>query len=88
MNNVSIYHYVITAPTKPPRPRACALGCQQEPRRWNMATYVDILKSEFPEIDTEVFDYITGESLVMKRKALLYYSCAETAYYKVYIVMK
>lgn len=26
-----------------------------------MATYVDILKSEFPEIDSEVFDYITGE---------------------------
>ncbi|KAJ8410667.1 hypothetical protein AAFF_G00186240 [Aldrovandia affinis] len=25
-----------------------------------MATYVDILKSEFPEIDTQVFDYITG----------------------------
>ncbi|XP_054452250.1 ATP-binding cassette sub-family F member 3 [Anoplopoma fimbria] len=25
-----------------------------------MATYVDILKSEFPEIDTEVFAYITG----------------------------
>ncbi|KAE8294788.1 ATP-binding cassette sub-family F member 3 [Larimichthys crocea] len=25
-----------------------------------MATYVDILKSEFPEIDCEVFDYITG----------------------------
>ncbi|KAL6104886.1 ATP-binding cassette sub-family F member 3 [Pungitius pungitius] len=25
-----------------------------------MATYVDILKSEFPEIDTEVFNYITG----------------------------
>uniref|UniRef100_A0A673W1H5 ATP-binding cassette sub-family F member 3 n=1 Tax=Salmo trutta TaxID=8032 RepID=A0A673W1H5_SALTR len=25
-----------------------------------MATYVDILKSEFPEIDTEVFEYITG----------------------------
>ncbi|XP_030631608.1 ATP-binding cassette sub-family F member 3 isoform X1 [Chanos chanos] len=25
-----------------------------------MATYVDILNSEFPEIDTEVFDYITG----------------------------
>uniref|UniRef100_W5N8T2 ATP-binding cassette sub-family F member 3 n=1 Tax=Lepisosteus oculatus TaxID=7918 RepID=W5N8T2_LEPOC len=25
-----------------------------------MATYVDILRSEFPEIDTEVFDYITG----------------------------
>uniref|UniRef100_A0A8P4G6S1 ABC transporter domain-containing protein n=1 Tax=Dicentrarchus labrax TaxID=13489 RepID=A0A8P4G6S1_DICLA len=25
-----------------------------------MATYVDILKSEFPEIDSEVFDYITG----------------------------
>lgn len=27
-----------------------------------MATYVDILKSEFPEIDSEVFDYITGET--------------------------
>ncbi|XP_047195494.1 ATP-binding cassette sub-family F member 3 [Hippoglossus stenolepis] len=26
----------------------------------NMATYVDILKSEFPEIDAELFDYITG----------------------------
>uniref|UniRef100_A0A3Q3G8H4 ABCF3 PWI-like helical bundle domain-containing protein n=1 Tax=Kryptolebias marmoratus TaxID=37003 RepID=A0A3Q3G8H4_KRYMA len=25
-----------------------------------MATYVDILKREFPEIDTELFDYITG----------------------------
>ncbi|XP_061097924.1 ATP-binding cassette sub-family F member 3-like [Conger conger] len=25
-----------------------------------MATYVDILRSEFPEIDTEVFDYIIG----------------------------
>ncbi|XP_012695255.1 ATP-binding cassette sub-family F member 3 [Clupea harengus] len=25
-----------------------------------MATYVDILKSEFPEIDIEVFDYING----------------------------
>uniref|UniRef100_A0A8C6SKB5 ABCF3 PWI-like helical bundle domain-containing protein n=1 Tax=Neogobius melanostomus TaxID=47308 RepID=A0A8C6SKB5_9GOBI len=25
-----------------------------------MASYVDILKSEFPEIDTELFDYITG----------------------------
>ncbi|KAM8769328.1 ATP-binding cassette sub-family F member 3 [Acanthopagrus schlegelii] len=25
-----------------------------------MATYVDILKSEFPEIDSEVFNYITG----------------------------
>uniref|UniRef100_A0A3Q2W1C4 ATP-binding cassette sub-family F member 3 n=1 Tax=Haplochromis burtoni TaxID=8153 RepID=A0A3Q2W1C4_HAPBU len=25
-----------------------------------MATYVDILKSEFPEIDAELFDYITG----------------------------
>uniref|UniRef100_A0AAQ6A168 ATP-binding cassette sub-family F member 3 n=1 Tax=Amphiprion ocellaris TaxID=80972 RepID=A0AAQ6A168_AMPOC len=25
-----------------------------------MATYVDILKSEFPEIDSELFDYITG----------------------------
>ncbi|KAJ8271150.1 hypothetical protein GJAV_G00123320 [Gymnothorax javanicus] len=28
--------------------------------RYIMATYVDILRSEFPEIDTEVFDYITG----------------------------
>lgn len=27
-----------------------------------MATYVEILKNEFPEIDSEVFDYITGES--------------------------
>lgn len=26
-----------------------------------MATYVEIVKSEFPEIDSEVFDYITGE---------------------------
>lgn len=26
-----------------------------------MATYVEILKSEFPEIDSELFDYITGE---------------------------
>lgn len=26
-----------------------------------MATYVEILKNEFPEIDSEVFDYITGE---------------------------
>ncbi|XP_047450560.1 ATP-binding cassette sub-family F member 3 [Mugil cephalus] len=25
-----------------------------------MATYVEILKSEFPEIDSELFDYITG----------------------------
>ncbi|KAG7479008.1 ATP-binding cassette sub-family F member 3 [Solea senegalensis] len=25
-----------------------------------MATYVDILKNEFPEIDTELFNYITG----------------------------
>ncbi|RXM29295.1 ATP-binding cassette sub-family F member 3 [Acipenser ruthenus] len=25
-----------------------------------MATYVEILRSEFPEIDSEVFDYITG----------------------------
>uniref|UniRef100_A0A6Q2WR52 ABC transporter domain-containing protein n=1 Tax=Esox lucius TaxID=8010 RepID=A0A6Q2WR52_ESOLU len=33
---------------------SCALG------RYIMATYVDILKSEFPEIDTEVFEYITG----------------------------
>lgn len=28
-----------------------------------MATYVDILKNEFPEIDSELFDYITGETL-------------------------
>lgn len=27
-----------------------------------MATYVEILNNEFPEIDSEVFDYITGES--------------------------
>lgn len=27
-----------------------------------MATYVDILKNEFPEIDSELFDYITGET--------------------------
>ncbi|KAJ7995127.1 hypothetical protein DPEC_G00241340 [Dallia pectoralis] len=33
---------------------SCALG------RYIMATYVDILKSEFPEIDTEVFEYITS----------------------------
>lgn len=26
-----------------------------------MATYVEILKNEFPEIDSEVFAYITGE---------------------------
>ncbi|KAM4628304.1 ATP-binding cassette sub-family F member 3 [Polymixia lowei] len=36
------------------RVAACGQG------RCIMATYVDILKSEFPEIDTEVFDYITG----------------------------
>ena len=27
-----------------------------------MATYVDILKSEFPQIDQEVFNYIKGMS--------------------------
>lgn len=27
-----------------------------------MATYVEILNNEFPEIDSEVFDYITGKS--------------------------
>lgn len=35
--------------------------CGRTPRSGIMATYVDILKSEFPEIDSEVFDYITGE---------------------------
>lgn len=39
---------------------ACA--SRQSPGPGIMATYVDILKSEFPEIDCEVFDYITGES--------------------------
>lgn len=53
-----------------------------------MATYVDILKSEFPEIDTEVFDYITGELYVIRDKTLSYHSCAETVNYKVYIVIK
>lgn len=33
---------------------------RQSPGPAIMATYVDILKSEFPEIDTELFDYITG----------------------------
>lgn len=27
-----------------------------------MASYVEILKSEFPAMDRELFDYITGES--------------------------
>lgn len=36
-----------------------------------MATYVDILKSEFPEIDTEVFDYITGECFRLVKKDLV-----------------
>lgn len=39
---------------------ACAW--RRSPGPGIMATYVDILKSEFPEIDTELFDYITGES--------------------------
>uniref|UniRef100_A0A4W6CIS2 ATP binding cassette subfamily F member 3 n=1 Tax=Lates calcarifer TaxID=8187 RepID=A0A4W6CIS2_LATCA len=34
-----------------------------------MATYVDILKSEFPEIDSELFDYITGETPGTERGA-------------------
>lgn len=34
---------------------------RQRPGPGIMATYVDILKSEFPEIDTELFDYITGK---------------------------
>lgn len=38
--------------------RACVW--RQSPGPGIMATYVDILKSEFPEIDTELFDYITG----------------------------
>lgn len=29
--------------------------------RVNMATCADILRSEFPEIDGQVFDYVTGE---------------------------
>lgn len=33
---------------------------RQSPGPGIMATYVDILKSEFPEIDSELFDYITG----------------------------
>ncbi|GLD68634.1 ATP-binding cassette sub-family F member 3-like isoform X1 [Lates japonicus] len=37
---------------------ACA--SRQRPGPGIMATYVDILKSEFPEIDSELFDYITG----------------------------
>lgn len=28
---------------------------------WNMATCAEILRSEFPEIDGQVFDYVTGE---------------------------
>lgn len=31
-----------------------------------MATYVEIVKNEFPEIDSEVFAYITGESAGME----------------------
>ena len=42
-----------------PDQSTCAVHVQD---RYIMATYVDILKSEFPEIDTEVFDYITGKS--------------------------
>lgn len=38
----------------------CACAWRQSPGPGIMATYVDILKSEFPEIDTELFDYITG----------------------------
>lgn len=29
---------------------------------WNMATCAEILRSEFPEIDGQVFDYVTGET--------------------------
>lgn len=29
--------------------------------RMNMATCADILRSEFPEIDGQVFDYVTGK---------------------------
>ena len=28
---------------------------------WNMATCAEILRSEFPEIDGQVFDYVTGK---------------------------
>lgn len=34
-----------------------------------MATYVEIVKNEFPEIDSEVFAYITGESAGMEGNA-------------------
>uniref|UniRef100_A0A8C5AND4 ABC transporter domain-containing protein n=1 Tax=Gadus morhua TaxID=8049 RepID=A0A8C5AND4_GADMO len=37
---------------------ACAYPLQED--RCIMATYVDILKSEFPQIDQEVFNYIKG----------------------------
>lgn len=44
-----------------PRPaHAQQRGAQGRPA--NMATYVEIVKNEFPEIDSEVFAYITGES--------------------------
>lgn len=33
---------------------------RREPN-WNMATCAEILRSEFPEIDGQVFDYVTGE---------------------------
>lgn len=53
-----------------------------------MATYVDILKSEFPELDTEVFAYITGESCEIREKTFSSRSCAETVNYKVYIALE
>ena len=34
--------------------------CGREPD-WNMATCAEILRSEFPEIDGQVFDYVTGK---------------------------
>lgn len=39
-----------------------------------MAAYVDILKSEFPLIDCEVFDYITGT-------VQLHLTCAKASHY-------
>lgn len=34
-----------------------------------MATYVEIVKNEFPEIDSEVFSYITGERAGVERNS-------------------
>lgn len=39
-----------------------------------MAAYVQILKSEFPQIDSEVFDYITGTVLLHNKCSNTHYS--------------